>query len=197
MRDPMVLAVSSLILAGAASFVFAAPPTVEAVNRLAGIQNVATPVDYAAVTVFSCASIVLIITWRGGAVAERRSIRTYVAGYAAVIATLIILFALGDAPVERLRDFDTYYANTPYVRKMIALYLVGHMVAAAILCTMCRKRASEVRGRLRAGLVVLLAGFTLNWLFVCVKLTGVAARLLRALSTPPFPRQAPAPESSH
>lgn len=176
-RDPMVLAVSSLILAASGSFFFAAPPTIRVVNRWTGIDNLCAPLDYAAVLIFSCSSIVLIINWRGGPAEEiHRSMCRWVTGYAAVLALMIVLFALGDVPVERLQDFDTYYAKTPFIREMIALYLVGHMVAAAIICTMCWRWAREVQGWLRGGLGILVAGFTLNLIFGFVKMAGVVGR---------------------
>ncbi len=43
--------------------------------------------------------------------------RGVVSVYAGVIVALWVLFALADVPVERLRDLDTYYANTPFMRE--------------------------------------------------------------------------------
>ncbi|MEV7512114.1 MAB_1171c family putative transporter [Streptomyces sp. NPDC091201] len=193
-RDPMVVAICTLIGAAASGFFFAAPPTVAMINGWTGIANISAPLVYCILTAFSCASIVLIITWRGGPPVElRRTIRLWVLGYAAVVVCTIALFLLGDAPSERLQDFDTYYAETPFIREMIALYLAEHMVAAAIICVMCWRWANVVRSWLRGALWVLVAGFAFNLSFGCLKLAAVVGRWagydLDVLSTslaPPF-----------
>ena len=84
------------------------------------------PLVYLLLSAFSGSCLVLIINWRGGPPeTTRRLSRRWIAGYGAVCAAIVLLFVLGEAPVERLRDFDTYYANTPYIREMIVLYLTG------------------------------------------------------------------------
>ncbi len=53
-----------------------------------------------------------------------------------MIVALWVLFLPADAPAERLRDLDTYYATTPFMREEILLYLArarrglpGHLPA--------------------------------------------------------------------
>ncbi|MER5482611.1 hypothetical protein ABT024_05255 [Streptomyces sp. NPDC002812] len=180
-RDPMMLSVCALILAASCGFFFAAPPTVEVINRWTGVTNISAPLVYTFLTAFSCASIVLIISWRPAPPdVTRRSIRRWVAGYAAVIIATWILFALGDAPDERKLDFDTFYTGTPFIREMITLYLLEHIVAAAIICVMCWRWAHEVRAWLRAGLCVLVAGFAFNLAFGGLKLAAVLGRWMGA-----------------
>ncbi|MGW3664796.1 hypothetical protein [Streptomyces sp. NPDC005141] len=55
----------------------------------------------------------------------RRVSRVGITVCALVYVALFVLFALGDAPLERRRDLDVYYANTPYISAMIIMYLVG------------------------------------------------------------------------
>ncbi len=62
----------------------------------------------------------------------RSATRWVVAVYSGVIVALWVLFALADAHVERIRDLDTYYANTPFMREEIVLYLLAHTVACLI-----------------------------------------------------------------
>ena len=107
-------------------FFFAAPPTIGEVNDVIGITNFSAPLVYCLLTAFSAACLVLIVNWRGGPPEETRRVsRRWVIGYSVVIVALVVLFVLGDTPVERLVDFDTYYANEPFVREMIVLYLVA------------------------------------------------------------------------
>ena len=93
-----------------------------------------------------------------------------------MFVAIVLLFVLGDAPVERLRDLDTYYANTPFIREMIVLYLVALTVAGVAMNVMCWRWALQVRGWLRAGLVIIAFGFLLNIPFAAAKLIAVVAR---------------------
>ncbi|MEU3597717.1 MAB_1171c family putative transporter [Streptomyces sp. NPDC006798] len=174
--NPLIRSVCALIATAALCFFFAAPPTISAVNELTGIPNVSAPLVYTIMGVFDCSCLVLIVNWRGGPPERvRRRIRQWIAGYAVATAAVPVLFLLGEAPVERLRDLDTYYAGTPYVREMIVVYLGAHLVSATVTTVLCLRWARLVGGWLRAGLIVLAGGFVLNWAFGAAKLTAVVA----------------------
>ena len=176
-RDPLIRSVCLVIGLGGAGLVLAAPDTIAAVNRATGVPNLAAPLVYAVVSAHSASCLLLIIHWRGGP--ERsvhRLARRWGTCYAVVIALLITLFALGDAPVERRTDLDTYYATAPWVGQMIVLYLLGHMTAAVATTALCWRWAREVHGWLRAGLWLLVGGWLLNLSFSGLKLAAVAAR---------------------
>ncbi|RPF25557.1 hypothetical protein EDD96_7079 [Streptomyces sp. Ag109_G2-6] len=176
-RDPLVRSVGVVIPLGAVVFFFAAPPTVSEVNALTGVANFSAPLVYAVVTAGSAAVINLMLTWQGGPEERRRAAVLWCAGaYGTVIVALLALFALGDAPDERLQDFDTYYSTTPYLREMIVLYLVAHAAATAVLSVLCRRWAQEVTGLLRTGLVLIGAGGVLGLGYTVGKLLAVGAR---------------------
>lgn len=94
----------------------------------------------------------------------------------AVITAIFGLFAAGDAPVERLHDFDTYYATTPYLRAMICLYVSAHTVAALLMTFLCWRWSRSVHGLLRAGLVLLVIACLLNLSYDVCKIIAVVAR---------------------
>jgi hypothetical protein len=176
-RDPLVRSVCLVIALGGAGFLFAAPPTITAVNDATGTANFSSLLVYGIISAFSAACLLLIVHWRGGPPEHvRRVSRRWQAGYGLVILLLVVLFALGDAPVDRLTDFDTYYATTPFIREMIVLYLVAHMTAALVTTVLCWRWALQVRGWLRAGLWILVVGWLLNLTFSGLKLAAVAAR---------------------
>ncbi|WP_405977747.1 MAB_1171c family putative transporter [Streptomyces sp. NBC_00158] len=178
-RDPLLRSVFVLLLLGGSVFTFAAPPTIAAVNRWTGVPNVSAPLVYCLMTAFSASCLVLVFNWRGGPVEEiRRTSQRWIAGYSVVIAAIVVLFALGDAPVERLRDFDTYYANTPYIRLMITAYLLAHNAAVLMMVSMCWRWSLRVRGWLRTGLVIIVAGYTISLAYDAAKMSAVAARWL-------------------
>ncbi|MHB9862071.1 MAB_1171c family putative transporter [Streptomyces sp. YIM S03343] len=181
-RDPLLRAVGGLLLFGCAVFVFAAPRTIAWTNRVVGIPNIAAPWVYSLLTALCASWLLLIIAWRNGltdrSAATRRVIRWVVAAYAGVVVALWVLFALADAPVERPRDLDTYYANTPFMREEILLYLLAHTVACTITARLIWNwvRTPGLDGWLRGGLRLLGIGYATNLLFAAAKLTAVGAR---------------------
>ncbi|MGQ4389752.1 MAB_1171c family putative transporter [Streptomyces sp. SAS_270] len=176
-RDPLLRSVCALLTLVGLVFFFAAPPSIEEVNDVIGVTNVSAPLVYCLLSAFSSSCLVLVVNWRGGPPALTRRIkRRIIAGYTLVIATIAILFVLGDTPVERLVDFDTYYANTPYIRELIVLYLTGLTVAGGAMNFMCGRWALQVRGWLRAGLLIIVIGYLFNLAYLMTKFTAVIAR---------------------
>ncbi len=176
-HDPLLRSVCSLMALTGLVFLFAAPPTIEEVNDVLGVTNASAPIVYCLLSAYSAACLVLIVNWRGGPPGStRRTSRRWITGYGVVIVTLLVLFALGDTPVERLRDFDTYYADEPFVREMIVLYLGALAVAGVAMNVMCGRWALQVQGRLRAGLLVIVAGYVCNIAYLTAKFTAVVAR---------------------
>ncbi|MEU5901919.1 MULTISPECIES: hypothetical protein [unclassified Streptomyces] len=97
-----------------------------------------------------------------------------------MIAGLCGLFAAGDAPVERLRDLDTYYATTPYMREMICLYLTAHTVAALVMTSLCRRWSRSVHGLLRTSLLLICVGYLLSLCYDGLKYAAIGARWARS-----------------
>ncbi|WP_329350989.1 hypothetical protein OG226_33525 [Streptomyces sp. NBC_01261] len=192
-RDPLLRAVGGLLLFACALFVSVTPSVIGWVNRVTGVPNFAAPWAYSLLTAFSGAGLLLIVAWRFGlserSDTTRRARRWVISVYSGVIVALWVLFALADVPVERVRDLDTYYANTPFMREEILLYLLAHTVAALITMRLIWNwvRADALHGWLRWGLTFLGAGYTLSLVFDVAKLTAVTARWtghdLDALST--------------
>ncbi|RII15931.1 hypothetical protein DSC45_16950 [Streptomyces sp. YIM 130001] len=176
-RDPLVRSVCLVLALAGASFLFGAPTTISFVNGATGIANLSGPLVYVIISGYSAACLLLILQWRGGPEDHvRRVSRRWALGYAALVTALVVLFALGDAPVERRTDFDTYYARTPWIGQMVLLYLLGHMTAAVASTVLCRRWAGQVQGWLRAGLYTMTVGWLLNLSFSGLKLAAVAAR---------------------
>jgi len=176
-HDPLLRSVCAVLLLAACTFFFAAPPTIAAVNRLTGVPNFSAPLAYCVLTAYSAASLVLLVNWRGGSPEKTRRIsRRWGICYSLLVMALVVLFALGDAPVERLRDLDTYYATTPYIREMIVLYLVAHLGAGIRMTVLCWRWSQQVRGWLRAGLVAIVFGSIFNLGYGVTKFAAVFAR---------------------
>ncbi|MFF3489365.1 MAB_1171c family putative transporter [Streptomyces sp. NPDC002701] len=180
LRRPLTASTLAAVALGACCFFCSAPATLAAVNDYTGITNVGAPLTYSVISAYSCSLLILLIHWRGGPpeLIWRLTLRS-IAAYGTVIAGIIILFALADAPVERLRDLDTYYATTPYMREMIVLYLVGHGACTLVMGAVCWRWARQVTGSLRIGLYLIIGGLLLDIVgFEIAKGTAVVARWL-------------------
>ncbi|WP_409000261.1 MAB_1171c family putative transporter [Streptomyces ipomoeae] len=181
-REPLLRAVGGLLLLACCVFVFAVPSTIAWTNRVAGVPNIAAPWVYSLITAFCASGLLLIVAWRHGppdsSATTRRARRRVVAVYASVIVLLWVLFALADVDEERLRDLDTYYATTPFMREEILLYLVAHTAACVITYRLIRDwvRVNGLDLWLRGGLKALGIGYALNLVFDAAKLTALVAR---------------------
>ncbi|MFK4221546.1 MAB_1171c family putative transporter [Streptomyces sp. NPDC019890] len=176
-HDPLMRSVCALLLVGCAVLFLAAPPTIAAVNDLTGVVNFSAPLVYSVLTAFSGSCIVLIINWRGGRPDQiRRSTVLCLGAYGVVTLAIVVLFVLADAPVERLRDLDTYYATTPFMREMITLYLVAHASGSVVLTTLCWRWLRQVDGSLRTGLALIVLGGALDVGYLAAKFAAVLAR---------------------
>ncbi|MFI6655942.1 DUF6545 domain-containing protein [Streptomyces sp. NPDC050523] len=180
--DPLLRAVGGVLLLACAVFVSVAPSTIARVNRVTGVPNISAPWVYSLLTAFCGSCLLLIIAWRNGlgdrSASAVRAVRWVVAGSLGVIVALWVLFALADAPVERLRDLDTYYANTPYMREMILLYLLAQTVATVITSGLIWNwvRTDGLDAWLRWGLKFLGVGYAAQLSFYAAKLPAVVAR---------------------
>ncbi|MET9958657.1 MAB_1171c family putative transporter [Streptomyces sp. NPDC006326] len=178
--QPTVRAVCTLLAVGTLVMFLAAPPTIVAVNELTGIVNFSAPLVYSMLTAFSGACIVLILHWGSRPTpGVRRATRLTIAAYSAVAVLIVSLFSMGDAPVERVRDLDTYYANTPWLREMIACYLLAHTVGSTTLTLLCwtwMRRVSPSMRPLRTGLALVMLGGALDVGFLVAKWAAVGAR---------------------
>ncbi|MFD5425429.1 MAB_1171c family putative transporter [Streptomyces sp. NPDC127084] len=190
-RSPTVRAVNALLFLPCAGFVLSAPPTVADVNRLSGISNLSALLVHCIMTAYACASLVLLDYWRGESedlARTRRRVRVWQIGCCVVIAVLVGLFALGDVPVERPRDFDTYYAATPFISQMLVLYLLAYIAAGLATAVVCWDWILDVREKtshrsrtsvdscLRVGLTVLVIAGLANVVFGSFKVAAIAAR---------------------
>jgi hypothetical protein len=181
-KDPLLRAVGGLLVLACCVFVFATPATIAWTNRVTGVPNIAAPLVYSLITAFCGACLVLITAWRNGisdrSETTRRATRWVVGLYAGVIVALWALFALSDVHVERIRDLDTYYARTPFMREEIVLYLVAHTVACLITYRLIRNwiRTDGLDVWLRGGLKFLGVGYAMNLVYDSSKLAAVVAR---------------------
>lgn len=178
-RDPSIRAVCAVLFLNGATFLFANPSVIGWVNNATSIPNLSAPLDYGLISALSAACLILIVYWRDGQTAQaRRTARRWMLVFGTVIALLVTLFTVGNAPEERRIDFDTYYARTPGVREMITLYLASSIFAAIMMAVMCWRWGMRVthRSRLHRGLHAIALGNVIGLFFGITKGLAVGAR---------------------
>ncbi|MEW2121940.1 MAB_1171c family putative transporter [Streptomyces sp. NPDC005474] len=177
-RDPDVRATSLLLLLASAVFLSVAPVSIHEINSVTGMPNFGATWTYSLLTAFCGSCLTMIITWREEpSVRRRRRIRRVWLIYTGIIIALWVAFALADATDERIYDFDTYFANTPWLRELILLYLSAHMVSAVAAAYMIWRWIPKVRAAwLKAGLVFLQAGYAFGLVFDVAKVIAISAR---------------------
>ncbi|MFJ7149105.1 hypothetical protein ACIQVT_13025 [Streptomyces sp. NPDC100445] len=177
--EPSLRAINAVLAFASLCFLFGAPTSVEVINRVSGVPNLAAPLTYASITAYSATLLILIACWRGGPSA-RRTTRNWLYGYTAVLLAIGVLYVLGDTTEERRSDFDTYYATSPWIAEMVVLYLVAHLAAATVSAVWALRWAFEAEVRrlpwLRASLLTIGAGTVLSAGYSGSKLTAVVAR---------------------
>ncbi|MEV6532788.1 MAB_1171c family putative transporter [Streptomyces sp. NPDC051639] len=178
LRNPLTASTCAAVVLSAICFFLSAPATLRTVNEFTGVPNFGAPLTYSMISAYSCSLIILLIHWRGGSPTYRRQmVLRALATYGSLIIAIIFLFSLAQADNERLRDLDTYYANTPFMREMIVLYLVGHGACLVVMGVLCLRWAREVTGLLRTGLRLILVGSALDAAgFEAAKAIAIVAR---------------------
>ncbi|GGM83515.1 hypothetical protein GCM10012275_62670 [Longimycelium tulufanense] len=163
-------------------------------NRFTGIPNIAAAIVYCLIIVLAASAQVLVLYWRYPPEIARPRARARSATFALLVAVMIVLFVLGEAPDERATDFETHYATTPFIAEFVVLYLVAFAIAALGVMRLCWQWAPTAgRPWLRRGLYVITSGLLVGLIFDGIKLVTVGARWfggnlddLNTMLTPPL-----------
>ncbi|MEU0332903.1 MAB_1171c family putative transporter [Streptomyces sp. NPDC006193] len=194
-QDPILRATALLLGIGALVFASLPPANLHRINALSGVPNFAGLWVYSLLTAYCGACLWLIITWREPpSAARRRRTRLVWMTYTVIIVGLWTTFLLGDHRVERLRDLDTYYAGTPWMREFVLLYLCAHLVSALVAAGMLWAWFREVGDAwLRRAVICLQVAYALGLVFDLAKLAAIGARWsgrnadwLSTYAAPPF-----------
>ncbi|MGI5213366.1 MAB_1171c family putative transporter [Plantactinospora sp. CA-290183] len=178
-RNASRRALCAMLLLASCTLLAVAPTSIAAVNAWTGVPNFAAVLAYCLIVAVAASIQILVAFWRyPPATAWRRS-RWWLLGYGTVIIAMMILFLLGEAPIERRVDFDTYYARTPYISGLILSYLVAGSIAYGNILV-ATWQWSNVAGRpsLRRGLRLIVVSMCLDLACNTCKLIAVFTRWL-------------------
>jgi hypothetical protein len=171
------LIVGTTLLLVAAVMTLSAPVSIGLVNDWTGVANFSVPLVYSLIVAQSVSAQLLVVYWKGPDDQAWPQARWWLLGCGIAMAAIVLLFVAGDAPVEQRIAFDTYYANTPYIRELIVIRLVANAVTFASIAWVCH-RWTKVAGPtwLRRGLRLILIGALLGLAVDVSKLVAVVAR---------------------
>ncbi|MFF1678384.1 MAB_1171c family putative transporter [Streptomyces sp. NPDC058256] len=176
-RDQDLRATTLLLLLALSVFVSVAPSSIHKINVVTGVPNFAAPWTYTLLTTFCASCLALIIRWREEPSPRRKQrVRLVWLIYVGIAAALWGTFLLADVPTERIYDLDTYYANTPFMREHIVLYLLTYMISSLVTAFLIWTWIGDTGAWLRAGLACLQIGYGLGLIFDVAKLVAVGAR---------------------
>jgi hypothetical protein len=175
---PMAWCVCAAIFLGSTNMFLAGPVTIASLERVTGVPNISAPLIYSNIIALCVSVLILVAYWRdpqGGP--PWPVVRWWLLGGALIILTMLLLFAVGDAPVSRPVDFDTYYATTPYIREFITIYPIAYASAAIWIGVAAWRGSRQVTSPwLRRGLLIVSVGNFVGLIFGVCKLVAVTAR---------------------
>ncbi|WP_338146189.1 MAB_1171c family putative transporter [Streptomyces boncukensis] len=140
-HDPMRRAVCATLLSCAAIPTLTAPAAMGAVNDLSGVPNLGIFVVFSLGITLAASVQVLVVYWQEPDGQSAVVARRWIAGYGGVLLGMSGLFWAGEAPVERRTDFETFYADTPYISEFVLLYLTAQAVAMVSVSRRCLRWA--------------------------------------------------------
>ena len=176
-RQALHLVISVMMIFVVAVMVASAPITARTITSWSGVPNLAHLIKYSLIVGEVTTAVALISCWQQPWEQALATIRRWAGSYALALMTMAALFTAGDAHVDRVIDFDTYYVSTPYIREMILLFIAIH-TAAGIVCGVFAWRWAAVAGRpwLRRGLRTCVAGAVFGLGYDACKIIAIIAR---------------------
>lgn len=172
--SPRVVALISTVFFSAFALLCAAPANIGWINRTSGVPNFAALLVYSLVVCFAGSAFALVLYWRYPAAQAWRRVRLIVAGYASVVAAMIVLFSESEVGEERQVDFDTFYATQPTIAVFLFIYLVATMIGCGGQAYHCWQgscdEAISARPWLRLGLRWYCAAALFPMMFAVIKL---------------------------
>lgn len=175
-RDPASVALAAVFLLSALSFLFSITPMWQYLDRVLGTVNLSVPLAQGCViALLACQQVVLTYWSSPPEVARRRAVWWLGAGFA-VVAALLVLFALLTPSAPRPVDFTLYYAHDTWYGAYLTLYVTAYTLGELFLARACLRLARHsTRTSVRFGLRVVALGATITLGYSAVRIGNVIA----------------------
>ena len=175
-RDPASTALAAVFLLSGLSFLFSITPMWNYLDRVLGTVNLSVPLAMGCVVaLLACQQVVLTYWGSPPETARRQSRRWLWAGFA-VIAGLLVLFALLTPSAPRPINFTLYYAHDNWYAAYLTLYVAAYTLGELFLARACWGLARRsTRGSVRVGLRIVALGATVTLGYSAVRIGDVIA----------------------
>ncbi|QFZ20318.1 MAB_1171c family putative transporter [Saccharothrix syringae] len=177
---PALLPICLSCVTAIPAFLLLAPTVGTGLDRLTGVPNLSVLVIYALGVVFVATNQAMLLYWRHPPARAWRTTRVVVAVCALVLAAMVVLFALGETPVERHDDFPAAYADTPYIGEMMVLHQGTFLLGLLNVVRLCWLWAPEDQPWLRRGLRINAVGVLVASAYSAMTLVAIFGSWLGA-----------------
>ncbi|AVH55619.1 MULTISPECIES: MAB_1171c family putative transporter [Streptomyces] len=175
-RDPATTALAAVFLLSGLSFLFSITPMWNYLDRVLGTVNLSVPLAQSCVIALIACQQVVLTYWGSPPDIARRRARAWLGAGLAVIAGLLVLFALLTPSAPRPIDFTLYYAHDNMYAAYLTLYVTAYTIGEVLLARACWRLArSSKRTSVRVGLRVVALGATITLGYSAVRIGNVIA----------------------
>ncbi|MFF7642989.1 MAB_1171c family putative transporter [Streptomyces canus] len=175
-RDPATTALAAVFLLSGLSFLFSITPMWNYLDRVLGTVNVSVPLAQGCVIALIACQQVVLTYWGSPPGIARRRARALLGAGLAVIAGLLVLFALLTPSAPRPIDFTLYYAHDNMYDAYLTLYVTAYTVGEVFLARGCWRLAGRSsRTSVRVGLRLVALGAVVTFGYSGVRIGNVIA----------------------
>lgn len=175
-RDPASMALAAVFLLSGLSFLFSITPMWEYLDRVLGTVNLSVPLAQGCVVALIACQQVVLTYWGSPPDVARRRARAWLGAGLAVIAGLLVLFALLTPSAPRPTDFTLYYAHDNMYAAYLTLYVTAYTIGELFLARSCWRLARHsTRTSVRVGLRTVALGATITLGYSAVRIGDVIA----------------------
>ncbi|ONI82645.1 hypothetical protein ALI22I_42195 [Saccharothrix sp. ALI-22-I] len=175
-RRPAVLPICLACVTAAPAFLFLAPVIGVNFDRLTGVPNLSVMLVYGFGVAFVAANQAMLLYWRHPPAQAWRTTRQVLIVCALVLATMVVLFALGAPTEEHHGDFPAAFADTPYIAELLVLYHFTYLIGLLNVVRLCWLWADETprdQPWLRRGLRLNAVGVLVGAAYAVIVLIAV------------------------
>ncbi len=175
-RDPASTALAAVFLLSGLSFLFSITPIWQHLDRVLGTVNLSVPLAHGCVVGLLVCQQVVLTYWGSPSDVARRRARAWLGVGLAVIAGLLVLFALLTPSAPRPIDFTLYYAHDDVYAAYLTLYVTAYTLGELFLARACWRFARRsTHTSVRVGLSVVALGAVVTLGYSAVRIGNVIA----------------------
>ncbi|MYQ48763.1 hypothetical protein GTW40_27650 [Streptomyces sp. SID4985] len=178
-RDAASTALAAVFLLSGLSFLFSITSMWNYLDHVLGTVNISVPLAQGCVVALLACQQVVLTYWGSPPEVARRRSHSWLWACFAVIAGLLVLFALLTPSAPHPIDFTLYYAHDAWYATYLTLYVTAYTIGELFLAGSCWRLARRsARRSVRVGLRIVALGATVTLGYSMVRIGDVIATAL-------------------